>query len=468
MPVLTPQHEDFPRWYQDVLTKAKLAENGPARGTMVIRPTGYAIWERMQAEVDGRIKAAGAQNAYFPLLIPMNFFEREAEHVEGFSPELAVVTHGGGKELTESLAIRPTSEAVIGEYMAKWVDSYRDLPLLLNQWANVVRWELRPRIFLRTTEFLWQEGHTAHATQADARQYARRILSDVYQDFLCNVLAMPVIVGRKTAKERFAGAENTMTCEGIMRDGKALQMATSHELGQRFSRAFNISYSSAEGATELCWTTSWGASTRMLGGLIMCHGDDFGLVLPPALAPVQVVVVVVKDTDGAVTRCANALADELKVRGVRVRLDANVDQAFGWRATDWDLQGVPIRVELGPRDLAENAALLYRRDTRDKTRVGIAEVADEVQQLSGRIQLDMFDAATARRDATISDCATLDEARDAAQTGVARVPWELVGTVGEQDLATSGLTVRCLRRGDGSLPETDHDAGALAYVARAY
>jgi len=468
MPVLTPQHEDFPRWYQDVLTKAKLAENGPARGTMVIRPTGYAIWERMQAEVDGRIKAAGAQNAYFPLLIPMNFFEREAEHVEGFSPELAVVTHGGGKELTESLAIRPTSEAVIGEYMAKWVDSYRDLPLLLNQWANVVRWELRPRIFLRTTEFLWQEGHTAHATQADARQYARRILSDVYQDFLCNVLAMPVIVGHKTAKERFAGAENTMTCEGIMRDGKALQMATSHELGQRFSRAFNISYSSAEGATELCWTTSWGASTRMLGGLIMCHGDDFGLVLPPALAPVQVVVVVVKDTDGAVTRCANALADELKVRGVRVRLDANVDQAFGWRATDWDLQGVPIRVEVGPRDLAENAALLYRRDTRDKTRVGIAEVADEVQQLSGRIQLDMFDAATARRDATISDCATLDEARDAAQTGVARVPWELVGTVGEQDLATSGLTVRCLRRGDGSLPETDHDAGALAYVARAY
>jgi prolyl-tRNA synthetase len=468
MPVLTPQHEDFPRWYQDVLTKAKLAENGPARGTMVIRPTGYAIWERMQAEVDGRIKAAGAQNAYFPLLIPMNFFEREAEHVEGFSPELAVVTHGGGKELTESLAIRPTSEAVIGEYMAKWVDSYRDLPLLLNQWANVVRWELRPRIFLRTTEFLWQEGHTAHATQADARQYARRILSDVYQDYLCNVLAMPVIVGRKTAKERFAGAENTMTCEGIMRDGKALQMATSHELGQRFSRAFNISYSSAEGATELCWTTSWGASTRMLGGLIMCHGDDFGLVLPPALAPVQVVVVVVKDTDGAVTRCANALADELKVRGVRVRLDANVDQAFGWRATDWDLQGVPIRVEVGPRDLAENAALLYRRDTRDKTRVGIAEVADEVQQLSGRIQLDMFDAATARRDATISDCATLDEARDAAQTGVARVPWELVGTVGEQDLATSGLTVRCLRRGDGSLPETDHDAGALAYVARAY
>jgi prolyl-tRNA synthetase len=468
MPVLTPQREDFPRWYQDVLTKAKLAENGPARGTMVIRPTGYAIWERMQAEVDGRIKAAGAQNAYFPLLIPLNFFEREAEHVEGFSPELAVVTHGGGKELTESLAIRPTSEAVIGEYMAKWVDSYRDLPLLLNQWANVVRWELRPRIFLRTTEFLWQEGHTAHATDVDARQYARRILNDVYQDFLRSVLAMPVLVGRKTAKERFAGAETTMTCEGIMRDGKALQMATSHELGQRFSRAFNISYSSAEDTTELCWTTSWGASTRMLGGLIMCHGDDFGLVLPPALAPVQVAVVVAKDTDGTVTRAANALTYELKARSVRVRLDDNVGQAFGWRATDWDLQGVPIRVELGPRDLAENAVLLYRRDTRDKAKVGIDKVVDEVQQLIGRIQLDMFDAATACRDATISDCTTLDEARDAAQTGIARVPWASVGTAGEQDLATSGLTVRCLQRGDGSLPETDHDPDALAYVARAY
>jgi prolyl-tRNA synthetase len=468
MSVLTPQRDDFPRWYQDLLTKAKLAENGPARGTMVIRPNGYAVWERMQAEVDARIKDAGAQNAYFPLLIPMSFFEREAEHVEGFSPELAVVTHGGGKELAESLAIRPTSEAVIGEYMAKWVDSYRDLPLLLNQWSNVVRWEMRPRIFLRTTEFLWQEGHTAHATEADARQYARGILHDVYQDFMRNVLAMPVIVGRKTTRERFAGAENTMTCEGIMRDGKALQMGTSHELGQRFSRAFDISYSSAEGSTELCWTTSWGASTRMLGGLIMCHGDDFGLVLPPALAPVQVVVVVVKDTDGAVTRAASALVDELKVRGVRVRLDDNVAQGFGRRATDWDLQGVPIRVELGPRDLAENAALLYRRDTREKTKTRLDDVVDEVQRLTGRIQSDVLDAATARRDAMITDCTTLDQAREVAQTGVARVPWELVGATGEQDLATNGLTVRCLQLPDGSLPETEDDDGVLAYVARAY
>lgn len=468
MAVLTPQNEDFPRWYQDVLTKAKLAENGPARGTMVIRPNGYAIWERMQWELDRRIKAAEAQNAYFPLLIPMTFFEREADHVEGFSPELAVVTHGGGKELTESLAIRPTSEAVIGEYMAKWIDSYRDLPLLLNQWGNAVRWELRPRIFLRTTEFLWQEGHTAHVTESDARQYAHRILHDVYQDFMRSVLAMPVIVGRKTAKERFAGAANTMTCEGIMRDGKALQLATSHEFGQRFSRAFNITYSTADGPTELCWTTSWGASTRMLGGLIMCHGDDFGLVLPPALAPVQVVVVVVKDTDGEVIRAASTLTEQLKVRGVRVRLDDNIDQGFGWRATDWDLQGVPIRVELGPRDLAANAAVLYRRDTRDKNTVSVATVVDEVQRLTARIQTDMLEAATARRDTLISDCTTLNQARDAAQTGVARLPWQLVGVNGEQDLATGGLTVRCLQLTDRSLPETDDEAGALAYIARAY
>ena len=468
MAVLTAQQDDFPRWYQDVLTKAKLAENGPARGTIVIRPNGYAVWERMQAEVDGRIKAAGAQNAYFPLLIPMSFFEREAEHVEGFSPELAVVTHGGGKELAEPLAIRPTSETVIGEYLAKWIDSYRDLPLILNQWANVVRWEMRPRIFLRTTEFLWQEGHTAHASEGEAKQYARRILHEVYEDFMRNILAMPVIVGRKTARERFAGAANTMTCEGIMRDAKALQMGTSHELGQRFSQAFDIGYSAADGTREHCWTTSWGASTRMLGGLIMCHGDDFGLVLPPALAPVQVAVVVVKESDGAVAYAASALVDELSASGIRTKLDDNVSQGFGWRATEWDLQGVPIRVEMGPRDVADSAALLYRRDTREKSTVALGGVVDMVRQLVPRIQDDMLAASTARRDAVISECATLDEAREVAQKGVAKVPWASVGDAREAELAASGLTIRCLQASDGSLPETDDDSGVLAYVARAY
>jgi prolyl-tRNA synthetase len=468
MAVLTGQRDDFPRWYQDVLTKAKLAENGPARGTMVIRPNGYAIWERMQAEVDRRIKAAGALNAYFPLLMPMSFLEREAEHVEGFSPELAVVTHGGGKELTEPLAIRPTSETVIGEYMAKWVDSYRDLPLLLNQWANVVRWEMRPRIFLRTTEFLWQEGHTAHAGESDARRYARRILHDVYEDFMRNVLAMPVIVGAKTAEERFAGAANTMTCEGIMRDGKALQMGTSHELGQRFSTAFNITYSNADGARQLCWTTSWGSSTRMLGGLIMCHGDDFGLVLPPAVAPIQVVVVVIKDAGGDATRAASALVAELKRRGLRAALDDDIDQGFGWRATEWDLQGVPIRVEIGPREIAEDTAALYRRDTSEKTTVALDAAAADAQRLIGQMQVDMLSAATDRRDSAISDCTTLEQVRDVAQTGVARVPWRVVGESGEQDLAAAGVTVRCLQSGDGALPEAADDENTVAYVARAY
>ena len=281
-PVLTPQSEDFPKWYQDVVAKAEMAENGPVRGTMVIRPYGYAIWERMQRELDDRIKAAGAKNAYFPLFIPESYLRKEAQHVEGFSPELAVVTHGGGKELEEPVVVRPTSETIINVFFAKWIQSYRDLPLLINQWANVVRWELRPRIFLRTTEFLWQEGHTAHATQDDARAYALRILHEVYEDFAREVMALPVLVGRKTERERFAGADATYTIEGMMGDGKALQMGTSHELGQNFAKAFDITFQSDTGSTEHAWQTSWGASTRLVGALIMGHGDDAG---PARAAP---------------------------------------------------------------------------------------------------------------------------------------------------------------------------------------
>src|SRR3954447_20912716 len=314
-PVLTPRAQDFPRWYQDVLAKAEIAENGPVRGTQVIRPYGYAIWERMQAEMDARIKAAGARNASFPLFIPQSYLQREAEHVEGFSPELAVVTHAGGKELEEPVVVRPTSETVIGEFMAKWVSSYRDLPLLLNQWANVVRWELRPRLLLRTTEFLWQEGHTAHATEQDARDYAIRILRDVYEDFMVDVLALPVVVGRKTARERFAGATNTMTLELMTGDGKALQMGTSHELGQNFAKAFGIEFLAPSGRREHAWQTSWGSSTRMVGGLIMAHGDDDGLRVPPRLAPVQVAVLVIKES---ALEAAERLAEDLRAAGVRV------------------------------------------------------------------------------------------------------------------------------------------------------
>ncbi|MGH9266797.1 MAG: aminoacyl--tRNA ligase-related protein, partial [Acidimicrobiales bacterium] len=293
--VLTPQGEDFPRWYQDVVAKAELAENGPVRGTMVVRPYGFAIWERVQAELDRRIKAAGAQNAYFPVFIPESFLRREADHVEGFSPELAVVTHGGGQKLEEPVVVRPTSETIINHFFAKWVQSYRDLPLLVNQWCNVVRWELRPRLFLRTTEFLWQEGHTAHATAEEARDYALAILRDVYQSVMVDVLAVPVVVGRKTERERFAGADTSWTTEGCMGDGKALQMSTSHELGQNFAKVFDIQFASAAGGREYAWQTSWGASTRLMGALVMTHGDDRGLRLPPAVAPIEVVVVVARE-----------------------------------------------------------------------------------------------------------------------------------------------------------------------------
>ncbi|HET7720130.1 MAG TPA: aminoacyl--tRNA ligase-related protein, partial [Acidimicrobiales bacterium] len=328
--VLTPQADDFPRWYQDVLAKAELADNGPVRGTMVIRPYGYGLWERMQAEMDARIKACGAENVYLPLFIPESYLRKEAQHVEGFSPELAVVTVAGGKELEEPVVVRPTSETVIGEFMAKWVQSYRDLPLLLNQWANVVRWELRPRVFLRTTEFLWQEGHTAHATAEDAAAYAERILYDVYADFMINVLALPVIPGRKTAAERFPGAVNTLTVEAMMGDGKALQMGTSHDLGPNFAKVFDISYLDDQGSKQLCHTTSWGVTTRMVGGLIMAHGDDAGLVVPPRLAPIQVVVLLVRDEDGA-GAAAQRLTDELVAAGVRARLDQAVATSFGRR-----------------------------------------------------------------------------------------------------------------------------------------
>jgi prolyl-tRNA synthetase len=465
--VLTAQADDFPRWYQDVVAKAELADNGPVRGTIVIRPYGYSIWERMQAEMDARIKAAGAENAYFPLFIPESYLRREAEHVEGFSPELAVVTHAGGKALDEPIVVRPTSETVIGEYMARWIQSYRDLPLLLNAWNNVVRWERRPRLFLRTTEFLWQEGHTAHATRGDAEDYARRILHDVYEDFMVDVLAMPVLVGPKTASERFPGAINTLTCEAMMRDGKALQMGTSHELGQNFARAFDITYLDAGGATQHCWTTSWGSSTRMVGGLIMTHGDDDGLVVPPALAPIQALVLVVKDEEGAGERGA-ALADELGAAGVRTRLDDRVGQSFGRRVTDWELKGVPVRVEIGPRDLAADAATLVRRDTGTKEQVPLASLPDRVEKLIAEVQQDMLADAISRRDANIADASDLDDAAAASRSGFARLPWRLVRGEGEARLAADGVTVRCLQRPDGSLPRSEDEDDLVAFVARAY
>jgi prolyl-tRNA synthetase len=464
--VLTPQAEDFPRWYQDVVGKAELADNGPVRGTMVIRPYGYAIWERMQAEMDARIKTAGAQNAYFPLFIPESYLNREAEHVEGFSPELAVVTHAGGKALDEPIVVRPTSETVIGEFMAKWVNSYRDLPLLLNQWANVVRWELRPRIFLRTTEFLWQEGHTAHATYEEARAYARRILLEVYTDFMVRVLAIPVVVGRKTAAERFAGAINTTACEAMTRDGKALQMGTSHELGQNFARAFNIEFSGADGRRSLAWTTSWGSSARMVGGLIMVHGDDHGLRVPPALAPIQVVVMAVKDEGVAAAR---RIGDELRTLGIRVAVDDDADIQFGRRAVDWELKGVPLRLEVGPRDLAAGQATIVNRISgAEKASVSLDGLGGEVARLLATEQDAMLEAARAERDARIVEVASVDDAAATAAEGWAKISWSKLGLDGEATLARAGVTVRCLQRADGAVPDSDDEPDLVAFVARSY
>lgn len=466
-PVLTPQADDFPRWYQDLINKAELADNGPVRGTMVIRPYGYSLWERMQAEMDARIKEAGAQNAYFPLFIPQSYLTREAEHVEGFAPELAVVTHGGGKELEEPVVVRPTSETIVNEYFSKWVQSYRDLPLLINQWANVVRWEMRSRLFLRTSEFLWQEGHTAHATFEDARDYAAMIHRDVYGDFMTGILGIDVLLGRKTARERFAGAINTLTLEGMMADGKALQLGTSHELGTNFAKAFNTSYLSREGQQELVWQTSWGTSTRMVGGLIMSHGDDNGLRVPPRLAPVQAVVLAIKGDDEVVAK-VREIGDRLKAAGIRVQVDVRTDTPFGRRAVDWELKGVPVRVEVGPRDLENGTAMLARRIPGGKEPVAIDELTTLIPKALEEDQATLLRQSRERRESRTVDVATIGEAAEAAATGWARIPWSDLGPEGEAKLAEQGVSVRCLLTEDGTVPDSDDAPGTVAVVARAY
>ncbi|MFJ2827121.1 proline--tRNA ligase [Streptomyces sp. NPDC087263] len=467
-PVLTPQADDFPRWYQDLINKAELADNGPVRGTMVIRPYGYGLWERMQQEMDARIKEAGAQNAYFPLFIPQSYLTREAEHVEGFAPELAVVTHGGGKELEEPLVVRPTSETIINEYFSKWVQSYRDLPLLINQWANVVRWEMRPRVFLRTTEFLWQEGHTAHATYEEARDYAAYIHEKVYADFMVNVLGIDVVLGRKTASERFAGAINTLTLEAMMADGKALQMGTSHELGQNFAKAFHTRFLSRDGRQELVWQTSWGSSTRMVGGLIMSHGDDNGLRVPPRLAAVQAVVLAIKGDDAVLAK-VREIGDQLKAAGVRVHVDDRTDTPFGRRAVDWELKGVPVRIELGPRDLENGTVMLVRRIRGGKEPVSIDSLATLLPAALEEDQALLLEQSRARRESRTAEVSTVEEAVEAAVAGGwARIPWADLGEEGEARLAEHSVTVRCLIAADGSVPDSDDSPGNVAVVARAY
>ncbi len=393
---ITPRGEDFSQWYLDVVLKTEMADYGPVKGCMIIRPYGYAVWENMQADMDRRIKETGHVNAYFPLFIPKSYLEKEKEHVEGFSPECAWVTIGGGEELEEPLAIRPTSEAMICSMYAKWVRSWRDLPVLINQWANIVRWEKVTRPFLRTTEFLWQEGHTLHATEAEAEEETLKMLQ-VYRSFSEEVLAMPVVWGRKSESEKFAGALRTYSIEALMGDGRALQAGTSHNLGQHFSTAYGIEFLDKDQQRVLPWSTSWGTSTRMIGGLIMTHGDDAGLILPPRVAPYQVVIVPIPPRKGdwneSVLPKAREVMATLRKAGLRVHLDDRDTQQPGFKYADWEMRGVPLRLEVGPRDVEKDQCVLVRRDTREKAFVPLASVAERAREILDAFQRELLDRA---------------------------------------------------------------------------
>ncbi|MEA1871624.1 MAG: proline--tRNA ligase, partial [Candidatus Bipolaricaulota bacterium] len=443
---VTPQSEDYSRWYTDVVRMADLADNAPVRGCMIIKPYGYELWEAIQAGLDERFKATGHKNAYFPLFIPMSFIEKEAEHVEGFAPELAIVTHGGGKKLEEPLVVRPTSETVIGHAYSQWIQSYRDLPLLINQWANVVRWEMRPRLFLRTTEFLWQEGHTAHATAQEAQEETMRML-DIYADFAINEAAIPVIKGRKSTQEKFAGAESSYTIEAMMGNKWALQSGTSHNLGQNFAKAFDIKFLDEKNDLQYCYTTSWGVSTRMVGGIVMAHGDDTGLRLPPRLAPIQVVVVPIWKTDQQKTIVMETIAqitEKLTAAAVRVHIDSREGLTPGFKFNDWEMRGVPLRMEVGPKDIEKGSVLLARRDIpgrEGKGSIPVDQLVPAVTSLLDEVQENILAQATAFRDANLHEANTYDELKEIVNDGWALIPHcgtaECEGKIKEETKASS-------------------------------
>jgi prolyl-tRNA synthetase len=423
---ITPQSKDFGRWYIDVVRRAELADYSPVKGCMVIRPYGYAIWELMQQGLDRRFKATGHVNAYFPLFIPKSLLMKESHHVAGFAPQVAWVTRGGDEELEEPLVVRPTSETIIGTMYAKWVQSWRDLPILINQWANVVRWEKVTRLFLRTTEFLWQEGHTAHETAEEAQEETLRMLG-VYKDFAETDLAMPVVDGEKTESEKFAGAERTYSIEALMRDGRALQAGTSHNLGQNFAKGFDIKFQARDKSVQYVHTTSWGVSTRMIGGVIMTHGDEGGLILPPKIAPYQVVIVPISrgNWKETVLPKAREIRDTLVARGVRVMLDDRDSQTPGWKFNEWELRGVPLRLEIGPKDLEKSQVVLARRDTREKAFVPMDGLAARVEDLLKDIQQALFDRAVKYREEHTSATDSYDEFKQImdGRPGFVISPW---------------------------------------------
>jgi prolyl-tRNA synthetase len=433
---ITPRGVDYSQWYIDIVLNAKLADYSPVKGCMVVRPRGYAIWERIQAEMDRRFKETGHENAYFPMLIPMSFLKKEAEHVEGFAPELAVVTHGGGEELDEPLVIRPTSETIIWSKYKDWIHSWRDLPLLYNQWCSVLRWEKRTRLFLRTAEFLWQEGHTAHETEAEAMEETLKML-EVYRDVVERHLCLPVIAGKKSDAEKFAGAVSTYCIEAMMQDKKALQSGTSHFLGQNFGKAFDVQFQSREGKLEYAWATSWGTSTRLIGAVIMTHSDDKGLVLPPSLAQEQVVIIPIirKDSQAAVLAYGEKILAQLKEAGVRAKMDSDDSQTPGWKFAEWEMRGVPLRVEIGPRDMEAGKAIVARRDTGEKATVDAGAVAATAVELLAAIQKNLFDRALAFR--TENTQAVADRAELLAFYGADR--GEAAGTAGATGGFAEGL-----------------------------
>ena len=475
------RNENFSEWYNQLILQSEMADYAPVRGCMVVRPYGWALWENIQKVLDQRFKAMGHVNAAFPLFIPQSFIEKEKAHVEGFSPELAVVTIGGGEKLEEPLIVRPTSETIIGHMYAKWIQSYRDLPVLINQWANVVRWELRTKLFLRTLEFYWQEGHTAHATAEEAEEETLRILYDAYTDFAVNEAAVPVIPGRKSESEKFAGADRSYSIEAMMGDKRALQAGTSHNLGQNFARAFNIQYLDESNQLQYVWTTSWGLSTRFIGAIVMVHGDDQGLILPPRLAPIQVIIVPIWKNESekeSVLTAAKKVFETLKTANIRVELDANEQRTPGWKFNHWEMKGVPLRIEIGPKDVAQNHVVLARRDVlgREGKMFGVAtsDVIDQVQKLLVEIQSGLLQRARRFRDENIHDVKTYAELKEVIQQGGWGRGWWSGTSEDEAKIKEeTSATIRCIpfeqpETASGMCFMTGRKAEQVALFAKAY
>ncbi|KZK73995.1 MAG: proline--tRNA ligase [Pelodictyon luteolum] len=462
---ITARNEDYSQWYIDLVRSAKLADYSDVRGCMVIRPNGYAIWEKMQAALDRMFKETGHVNAYFPLFIPESFIAKEAEHIEGFAPECAVVTHGGGEELAEKLYVRPTSETIIWSSYKKWIQSYRDLPILINQWANVVRWEMRTRLFLRTTEFLWQEGHTAHATPEESQEEVMRMIN-VYRTFAEEYMAMPVIMGRKTDSEKFAGAEETYCIEAMMQDGKALQAGTSHNLGQNFAKAFDCQFQTKDSRLDYVWATSWGVSTRLIGALIMAHSDDRGLVLPPKLASRQVVIIpILRGDKAAVLEQADAMAASLKAAGIPAFVDGSEQNSPGWKFAEYELQGIPVRIEVGPRDIEKGICIAARRDTLEKSELQLGETLPRaVQEILDAMQKDMYQKALLFREENTVEASSYEEFKAAVEKGFVIAHWDGTAETEEKIKEETKATIRVLPEEDGYIERYRmNDPGTCIY-----